>query len=148
MWGYRNNNSFIFTLLLRSISPTVDSMVTKCGVTFEISVFGLISRFVNLYTFSALEFGELIARSIHCLVNQSFPEKKLAAISQTTFSNAFSLMKKLFLLLKFHWSLFLRTQLTITIKIALKLVPKGLSNSIPALVLIMAWHRPWDKPLY
>ena len=26
-------------------------------------------------------------------------------------------------------------------------IPKGSSDSIPALVQIMAWHRPGDKPL-
>ena len=35
------------------------------------------------------------------------------AISQTTFANAFSWMKMFKFLLKFHWSLFLRAQLTI-----------------------------------
>ena len=38
---------------------------------------------------------------------------KMDAISQTTFSSAFSLMKIFELRLKFHWSLFLRVQLTI-----------------------------------
>ena len=35
----------------------------------------------------------------------------------------------------------------IMIKNSLKFVPKGLINNIPALVQIMAWHRPGDKPL-
>ena len=51
--------------------------------------------------------------------------------SQTTFSNAFSLMKMLKFRLNFHWSL----------------VPKVRINNIPALVQIMAWRRPGDKPL-
>ena len=38
---------------------------------------------------------------------------KMAAIFLTTFSNAFSWMKMLEFLLRFHWSLFLRVQLTI-----------------------------------
>ena len=38
---------------------------------------------------------------------------KMAAISQTTLSNAFSWMKMFEFRLKFHWSLFLRVQLTI-----------------------------------
>ena len=38
---------------------------------------------------------------------------KMATFSQTTLSNAFSLMKILEFRLKFHWSLFLRVQLTI-----------------------------------
>ena len=33
------------------------------------------------------------------------------------------------------------------IKISLKFVPKRQINNIPALVQIMAWHRPDDKPL-
>ena len=38
---------------------------------------------------------------------------KMATVSQTTLSNAFSWMKMLEFRLKFHWSLFLRVQLTI-----------------------------------
>ena len=38
---------------------------------------------------------------------------KIAAVSQTTFSNAFSWMKMFEIRLRFHWSLFLRVQLTI-----------------------------------
>ena len=41
------------------------------------------------------------------------PRHKMAAVSQTTLSNAFSLMKKLAFRLRFHWSLFLSVQLTI-----------------------------------
>ena len=33
------------------------------------------------------------------------------------------------------------------IEISLKFVPKRPINNIPALVQIMAWHRPGDKPL-
>ena len=35
----------------------------------------------------------------------------------------------------------------IPIKISLKFVPKGPINNIPAMVQIMAWRRPGDKPL-
>ena len=35
----------------------------------------------------------------------------------------------------------------ISIKISLKLVPKGQINNIPSLFEIMAWRRPGDKPL-
>ena len=64
---------------------------------------------------------------------------KMADISQTTFSNAFTWMKihqfrlifhwSLFLLI-FHWSLFLMVKFT-----------------IPALVQMMAWRRLGNKPL-
>ena len=43
--------------------------------------------------------------------------------------------------------IFLNEIIRISIKISLKCVPKGLINSIPALVVIMAWRRPGDKPL-
>ena len=56
---------------------------------------------------------------------------KMAAVSQTTLSNAFSWMKMYEFRLRFHWILF----------------PGGPINNIPALVQIMARRRPGDKPL-
>ena len=66
-----------------------------------------------------------------CLRLTHWGRDKLATISQTTISNAFSWMKMLGFRLKFHWSFF----------------PKGRINNIPLLVQIMAWRRPGDKPL-
>ena len=43
--------------------------------------------------------------------------------------------------------IFLNETLRISIKISLNFVPKGPINNIPALVQIMAWCRPGDKPL-
>ena len=43
--------------------------------------------------------------------------------------------------------IFLNENVWISITISLKFVPKGLINNIPALVQIMAWRRPGDKPL-
>ena len=43
--------------------------------------------------------------------------------------------------------IFLNESVWIPIEISLKLVPKGPINNIPALVQIMAWRRPGDKPL-
>ena len=43
--------------------------------------------------------------------------------------------------------IFLNENNKILIKISLKFVPKGPINKIPALVQIMAWRRPGDKPL-
>ena len=43
--------------------------------------------------------------------------------------------------------IFLNENVWIPIKISLKFVPKGPFNDIPALVQIMAWRRPGDKPL-
>ena len=43
--------------------------------------------------------------------------------------------------------IFVNKNVWISIKISLKFVPKGPINNIPALVQIMAWRRPGDKPL-
>ena len=43
--------------------------------------------------------------------------------------------------------IYVNENLWIPIKISLKFVPKGPIDNIPALVQIMAWCRPGDKPL-
>ena len=43
--------------------------------------------------------------------------------------------------------IFLNENVRISIKISLKFVPTGPINKIPALIQIMAWRRPVDKPL-
>ena len=43
--------------------------------------------------------------------------------------------------------IFLNGKVWISINISLKFVPEGQNNNIPALVLIMAWRRPGNKPL-
>ena len=43
--------------------------------------------------------------------------------------------------------IFFNGNVWISIKISLKFVPKGPINNIPALVQIMAWRRPGNKPL-
>ena len=43
--------------------------------------------------------------------------------------------------------MFLNENVWIPIEISLKFVPKGPIDNIPALVQIMAWHRPCDNPL-
>ena len=44
--------------------------------------------------------------------------------------------------------IFLNENIWISINVSLKFVPKGQINNIPALVQIMAWRRPGDKPLF
>ena len=46
----------------------------------------------------------------------------------------------------FKW-IFLNKNVWIPIKISLKFVPQGPIDNIPALVQIMSWRRPGDKPL-
>ena len=43
--------------------------------------------------------------------------------------------------------IFLNENVSISIKISLRFDPKGPNNNIPAMVQIMAWRRPGDKPL-
>ena len=43
--------------------------------------------------------------------------------------------------------IFFNDNIWISIKISMKCVPNGPINNIPALVQIMAWRRPGDKPL-
>ena len=43
--------------------------------------------------------------------------------------------------------IFLNENVKISLKISLKFAPEGPINNIPALVQIMAWRRPGDKPL-
>ena len=44
--------------------------------------------------------------------------------------------------------IFLNENIWISIKISLKFVPKDQIDNIPALVQIMVWRRPGDKPLF
>ena len=43
--------------------------------------------------------------------------------------------------------IFLNKTVEISIEISLKFAPKGQINNIPALVQILAWRHPGDKPL-
>ena len=47
----------------------------------------------------------------------------------------------------FAGGILLNENVCISINISLKSVPKGQINNIPALVQIMAWRQPGDKPL-
>ena len=68
--------------------------------------------------------------TIHYWMLSHWGRDKMAAFSQTTFT-----------------CIFLNENDWISLKISLKFVPKGPINNIPALVQIMAWCRPGDKPL-
>ena len=47
----------------------------------------------------------------------------------------------------FFKCIFLNGNVKISIKISLKFIPKGPINNIPALVQIMTWSQPGNKPL-
>ena len=46
----------------------------------------------------------------------------------------------------FKW-IFMNENVWISINISLKIVPMGPIDNIPALVQVMVWRRPGDKPL-
>ena len=75
---------------------------------------------------------ERLSRPLWCHCNV-FPDSRIDARNST------------------HWGrderIFVNENVRISIKISLKFVPKGPINNIPALVQIMAWRRPSDKPL-
>ena len=48
----------------------------------------------------------------------------------------------------FFKCIFVKENVQVSIKIALKFVPEGPINNIPALVQIIGWHRPGDKTLF
>ena len=56
-------------------------------------------------------FNNLLLNSIE-IYSTHLPPDKMATISQTTFSNAYSGMKKFKFWLEFHWSLLLKVQMT------------------------------------
>ena len=58
--------------------------------------------------------SKVLSHREQAIVLTHWGRDKMDAISQTTFSNAFSWMKMFECRLKFHWSLFLRVQLTIS----------------------------------
>ena len=70
--------------------------------------------------------GYVEPKSLNTTLNTVRPDK-MAVLSQTT--------------------LFFNENARIFIEISLTLVPKGSINNIPALVHIMAWRQPGDKPL-
>ena len=62
----------------------------------------------------------------HCCVLNSSPyENRIAVISQTSFSNAFSCMRSFVFRFKFHWILFWKVQLTVVVVVVILLTWKG-----------------------
>ena len=78
-------------------------------------------------------FTAFLYQSVVLLSINTLRPRKVAISFQRTFSNAFSWKKIYKFGLKFHWSFFLRVQLTMF--------------HHWYLVQIMAWRRPGDKPL-
>ena len=85
---------------------------------------------IIIIKFASFATTSINTRSQHSVDNAVFRvycQDKIDAISLTIFSSAYSWMKRFEFWLKFHWS--------------------GPINNIPALVQIMAWCHPGNKPL-
>ena len=94
-WNLLHWNLFVFCILFQSIMPPRKNWL--CRITNK--------HFTRLVP---------VAKGTHGMWSLAhWGRDKMNAISQPTFSNAFSLMKMFEFWLKFHWSLFLRVQLTI-----------------------------------
>ena len=87
---------------------TLEHIWFLCGqnIVFWWIIFENMSFFSPIYIYRDIEWYETHLNSS--------PLDKMATILQTTFSNAFASMKSFVFWFKFHWSLFLRVQLTIS----------------------------------
>ena len=71
-----------------------------------------------------------VEHQLHCLINTLRPRQNGRLFADNIFT-----------------CIFLNEKVWISINISLTFVPKGQINNIPALVQIMAWRRPGNKPL-
>ena len=74
---------------------------------------------------------------IRGLIKSHLPLDKMTAISQTTFPNAFSWMKKFESWLKFHWRLFLMGQLTISQHCMVQIVARCRISDCPGVMCMI-----------
>ena len=86
--------------------------------------------FLNGSTYNAPSGDRITARSRFIAFNTLRPRQGGRHFADDTFNR-----------------IFLNDNVTISIKISLKFVPKGPINNNPSLVQIMAWRRSGDKPL-
>ena len=99
------------------------------GMTWEIHHNNINSSCAQKHLISGYIICHTLGHTYHGLTHWS--RDKMAAISQTTFSNAFSWLKMFEYWWNFHWCF-----------------PKGPINNIPALVQIMAWRLDGAKPIF
>ena len=87
---------------------TIQYLVTNFSeILIKITSFFFKKMHLNIFV------CEMVAILLRLQRVNTLRPRKMAAIFQTTFSNAFSSMKMYEFWLKFHWSLFLEVQLTI-----------------------------------
>ena len=85
---------------------------------------------MDVYSTSIWEDGLPLISLTHWVLNTLRPRRKRRHLADAIFK-----------------CILLNENVLISIKIPLKCIPKGPINNIPALVQIMAWRRPGDKPL-
>ena len=112
----------LWELMLATNFGSPLQMVTKVGSQILATKFGFVP---DCYSCSKMRLKE-----INCVINSLRPRQNGRRFADDTFKR-----------------IFLNENVRISIKISLKFIPKGPINNIPALVQIMAWPRPGDKPL-
>ena len=121
LWHQTPWISRVMACCLFSAKPIPESMMTYCHHntlrnTFQWNVFAIPTFFfkkMHLKLSPAKCWPFCLGFDMLSPLLNTLRPGKMAAIFQTTFSNAFSSMKMCEFLLKFHWSLFLGVQLTI-----------------------------------
>ena len=117
-----------FKIIMKYTGYFLDVLQRQCKVTINYAAY-FVDIFVILNIQMVISYSEYVLGIVSSLTH--WGRDKMAAISQTTLSNAFSWMKMYELRLRIRWSFF----------------PNVRISNIPAFVQIMAWHRPGDKPL-
>ena len=104
--------AFVRGIHRRPVNSPHNGPVTRKMFPFDDVIMNMCT--VPLWCFVVVWLGHPhISGFLHWLTLTHWGRDKMAAIFQTTFSNAFSWMKMYQFRLKFHWSLFLRVQLII-----------------------------------
>ena len=135
-YGIFHKISTRFRFILFGVGYTNLSWCTKTEMSFLRNLNHWLPRKLSKWQLRYATTGENFIKTatfpfqIVCILTQ-WGRDRMDAISQTTFSSAFSWIKMFELRFIFHWGLFLRVSI----------------NYILALVQIMAWRRPGDKPL-
>ena len=107
--SWHTSEQFQAKSLLRSLDESC-SFTNKTKATIPCVYY---HKYKSFHCFNCRTYCDVVdSMTANTPVNPSHPGK-MAASSQTTFSNAFSWMKMYEFRFKFHWSLFLRVQSTI-----------------------------------
>ena len=113
IWCMSGNKSICENSLFSNIFDMTSTHWPIVGSNFNGVIFKPIIQNSNMHILSQHWFSQCWLRSVSSQQLTHSGRDKMDAIFQTTFSNIYSWMKIYEYQLKFHWSLFLRLQLTI-----------------------------------